>query len=329
MQWFLRWINFPRFVLLIGGLSLIFYIFSFLFPITDNAFVVANVRPVAADVSGYVTHINVVNGQKVKKGEPLFTVFQKPYQLTYDAAVADVKIATQEYKSLQDTLAQDQATRDALIQTHKKLVNDYEGYSNAYKTNAVSRLEMDNLNYDSKVAYNNIIAIKHKIQADTNNLQVQQNKIKMLEIKAKYAKVNLDETVVHAAADGIIQNMYLSLYVPVKIHDPLFSFVDTSETFIQANFTETDLRLIKNGDHVLVFPRMYLGQKMFHGVVISTNWAVGRQETQASSQLQKVARENEWVLLPQRFPVQIKILDLDPKFPLNVGASTYVYISRN
>lgn len=68
---------------------------------------------------------------------------------------------------------------------------------------------------------------------------------------------------------------------------------------------------------------------MFHGVVISTNWAVGRQETQASSQLQKVARENEWVLLPQRFPVQIKILDLDPKFPLNVGASTYVYISRN
>ena len=25
------------------------------------------------------------------------------------------------------------------------------------------------------------------------------------------------------------------------------------ETFIQANFTETDLRLIKNGDHVLVF----------------------------------------------------------------------------
>ncbi|RTL11987.1 MAG: HlyD family secretion protein [Neisseriaceae bacterium] len=328
MQALLRWINFPRFVLIIGGISLIFYIFSFLFPITDNAFVVANIRPVAADVSGYVTHINVTNGQKVKKGDPLFTVFQKPYQLTYDAAVADVKIATQEYKSLQDTLAQDQATRDALIQTHAKLVNDYEGYRNAYKANAVSRLEMDNLNYDSKVAYNNIVAIKHKIQADINNLEVQQNKIKMLEIKAKYAKVNLDETIVRAAADGIIQNMYLSLYVPVKIHDPLFSFVDTSETFIQANFTETDLRLIKNGDKVLVFPRMYLGQKMFHGVVISTNWAVGRQETQLTSQLQKVARENEWVLLPQRFPVQIKILDLDPKFPLNVGASTYVYISR-
>lgn len=53
-----------------------------------------------------VTHINVVNDQKVKKGQPSFTVFQKPYQLTYDSAIADVKTATQEYKLLQYILAQ-------------------------------------------------------------------------------------------------------------------------------------------------------------------------------------------------------------------------------
>ena len=328
MQKLLNWINFPRFVVLIGIISAVSYLCSFLFPITDNAFVINNIRPVAADVSGYITHIYVTNGQKVKKGDPLFIVFQKPYELTYKAAISDVEVAKQGYISLKEQLLMDQATMRADEQIYKKLLNDYQGYKDAYKTFAVLRLEVDNLEHDSKTALNNLEAIKRKVATDKSDLEVQLKKIKMLEYKAGVAKVNLDETIVKAATDGIIQNMYLSLNMPVKIHEPLFSFVDTSETFIQANFTETDLRLIKEGDKATIIPRMYLGQKMFHGVVISTNWAVARQETQANTQLQKVARENEWVLLPQRFPVQIKVLDPDPKFPLNVGASMYVYISR-
>ncbi|WP_232220561.1 biotin/lipoyl-binding protein [Legionella tunisiensis] len=49
--------------LLIG----IFHLFSYLLPFTDNAFVVTNVTPVAADVSGFITEIYVKNGQHVKK----------------------------------------------------------------------------------------------------------------------------------------------------------------------------------------------------------------------------------------------------------------------
>lgn len=329
MQKFLEWINFPKFVLIIGVVSSIGYIFSFLFPITDNAFVVANIRPVAADVSGYVTELFVRNGQHVKKGDPLFIVFQKPYELAYQAAEASTDVAKQEYISLQQQLAADSASQDAAEQVYKKLANDLVSYQAAYKTNAVAKLDVDNLNFETKAAYNNFTALQQKVALDKNNLLVQDKKIKLLIVKTAEAKVNLDETTVRAASDGIIQNMYLSLYTPIKIHDPIFSFVDTSETYVQANFTEADLRLIRGGAKAILIPRMYIGQKVFHGVVMSTNWSVGRQETQANTQLQKVARENEWVLLPQRFPVQIKVSDLDPKFPLNVGASMYVYIERN
>lgn len=329
MQKFIEWINFPRFVLIIGAISAITYLFSFLYPITDNAFVVANISPVAADVSGYITELNVVNGQKVKKGDKLFVVFQEPYQYTYKAALADVEIAKHEYTSIEQQLAQDIASQKAAEQVYKKLANDLKSYQEAYKSYAVSKLEVDNLNYDTHSAYNTFIALKQKVAVDKSNLLVQTQKITRLEALAGVAKVNLDETVVYAPADGIIQNMYLSLNTPIKIHDPIFSFVDTSTTYIQANFTETDLRLVKEGDKVIIIPRMYLGQKIFHGVVLSTRWSVERQETNPRSQLQKVARENEWVLLPQRFPVQIKVLDLDKNFPLNVGASCYVYISRD
>ena len=49
-------------------------------PFTQNAFLVANTRPVSPLVEGYLTDVFVRNGQKVRKGEPLFAVFRPPYE---------------------------------------------------------------------------------------------------------------------------------------------------------------------------------------------------------------------------------------------------------
>lgn len=40
--------TFANIVILIGVISTLIYVFSYLFPVTDNAFVVNNVRPVAS-----------------------------------------------------------------------------------------------------------------------------------------------------------------------------------------------------------------------------------------------------------------------------------------
>ena len=40
--------------------------------------------------------------------------------------------------------------------------------------------------------------------------------------------------------------------------------------------------------------------------------------------LPEVEKENEWFLLPQRFPVQIKIIDCNDEIPFTHGASAYV-----
>ena len=39
-----------------------------------------------------------------------------------------------------------------------------------------------------------------------------------------------------------------------------------------------------------------------------------------------VKKENEWFLLPQRFPVQIRILNPDRELQLHHGASAYVEV---
>jgi multidrug resistance efflux pump len=43
---------------------------------------------------------------------------------------------------------------------------------------------------------------------------------------------------------------------------------------------------------------------------------------------QLVFTDNHWLNLPQRFPVQIKITDVDAgNYPLRPGMSAYIYIS--
>jgi multidrug resistance efflux pump len=131
---------------------------------------------------------------------------------------------------------------------------------------------------------------------------------------------------VRAPGDGVIDNLYVSPNTPIRIHQPIFSFIDTSSYYIQANFNETDLRHVRPGDKAYIWLRMYYFDKLFHGVIVNNLWAADRQKTAPRSQLQRVHNENEWLLLPQRFPLQIKILDPSPDYPLNPGASAYVYI---
>ena len=75
--------QFPLVLILTVLAVIFFYQFSYLFPFTNNAFIVANVSPVAANVSGYITDIYVQNEQPVRKGQALFQVFRRPYELAY------------------------------------------------------------------------------------------------------------------------------------------------------------------------------------------------------------------------------------------------------
>lgn len=321
-----RNITFANSVIFIGAITALLYIFSYLFPVTDNAFVVNNVRPVAALVKGYVTNVYIKNGDNVKKGQKLFTVFDKPYLYTVEQYEADLAAAKSKLNTLQKTLERDEQVSQNQREIYTRLAQDDDKYQKAYKINAVSLMTLQNSEQETKGAKASLAASQKQIEIDQSSIQTQKKEIASLEAKLKNAKVDLDLTTVYAENDGIIQNFFLSIGTPVNVNQPLFSFIDTSEVYFQANFNETDLRKVHKGSKVLIMPRTYFAQKIFHGVVVSDYWSANRQITDSRSQIQNVTNENQWVLLPQRLPVQIKVLDLDDKYPLRVGTSAYVYI---
>jgi multidrug resistance efflux pump len=97
--------------------------------------------------------------------------------------------------------------------------------------------------------------------------------------------------------------------------------IDTSNWYVQANFKESELSEIRPGTTAVIRLRQYPG-KIYSGIVESSRLSAEKRLTAPRSGMTEVKKENEWFLLPQRFPVQIKITN--PDHLLNFGASAYV-----
>ncbi len=322
-------INLPILVIFAAFIVSLLYFFSYLFPFTDDAFVVTNVTPVAADVSGFITHIYVKNGDRVKKGQPVFQVYEVPYQLAYQQALAEYHANTNHIMVLEKKANQTHAELKSAQAELGKINYELELKRKHSVYEAVSTLEIKKLEYDVGILTHRCLALEQKIQVFMAEIKEQHQIVKHFKAKKNAAKINLDLTTVRAPGDGIIDNMYVSLSTPIKIHEPIFSFIDTSNYYVQANFDETDLRHVRSGDKAYIITRMYYFTKVFHGEIVNSLWAAERQVTARKSQVQIVTNENEWLLLPQRFPLQIKIADPDKNFPLHFGASAYVYIETH
>lgn len=320
------WLTLPNLMILSGVLCAIIYLFSFLFPFTDNAFVVNEVRPVAAQVQGFITHMYVKNGDFVKKGQKLFSVFKKPYEYAVLQLTADLEAAQNTLKAFEKTYERDEKLCDNRNKIYVKLKQDDEKYKKGYQIHSISLITLQNSEQDTKAAKNDWEAAKKQLEIDLHQIAAQKKKIQSIEAKLKNAKVNLQLTDVYARENGVIQNLFLTLGAPININQPLFTLVYTDNVYIQANFNETDLRFVKKGSKALIFPRMYLGTKVYHGVVDADYWSANRQALDRRTQLQNVTNENQWILLPQRLPVMIKVVDPTPDYPLRIGTSAYVYV---
>lgn len=319
-------INFPIFIIIVAVLIGAISFFSYLIPFTDNAFVVANNQTVAADVSGYISKIYVKNGQKVQKGQPLFQVYDEPYKQSLAKSTAAYQQAKSSLdEQLQQIIKDNTALKSSQINLDKAKT-EYAIKSNPLASNSVSELELKSTKYSMQSLEQQVNSDLTQLKIDQSRVAQKQQAVEQAKASMNIDKINLDETMVRAGSDGVVDNMFLSIGTPVSQHQALFSFINTASWFIQANMNETDLRKVRPGDKALIWLRMYGLERVFHGVIVNNLWATDRQNTTARSQQQVISANNEWLNLPQRVPLMIEISDPDPQYPLNPGVSAYVYI---
>jgi RND family efflux transporter MFP subunit len=308
-----RYVRVPL-ILVAIGCSLSYWHERFQHPITDDAYIQADVIRVAAQVNGPLKKLEVADNQKVRQGQELLQIDPEPFQIAVEKARADHLHALQDLESLGDEIENARATfalAEADAQRAEKL----------FQTKVLSIQELQDSTTKRDQAKASFLRAQHALRFQGND------NAGVLAAKAALdnAQLNLSYTRVMAEKAGMVTNLDLPPGNYIKVGEPLFTMVTDDSWRAIAYFKETVLHKIRIGQKAKIEVVAYPGH-VFHGVVQGVGWGITQQDVVLSDSLPTVAPTVNWVRLPQRFPVRVDIIDPDPAFPLRMGQTAVVSI---
>ncbi|GHE23355.1 HlyD family secretion protein [Sphingobacterium griseoflavum] len=271
-------IVFALIVLLVGGFGIYKYKHSQAHETTDDAQVERNLTPILPRVGGYIEQVYVRDNQLVKKGDTLFTIQPVDYEVRVQEARAALLVAESSLEvSKADVFASSAnvAISDATIQSNtgtieaaeiraKQANNDFERYANLYQNHSITKqqyeqaqtakLETDKqvevLQQQRKASSSQKSAVMSKTDVASKQTAVAKANIEKAKAMLKAAELNLSYTVITAAVDGQVSNIKLQPGQFVNPGQSLFYVINNRETWVVANFKETQLNKIRAGQKV-------------------------------------------------------------------------------
>jgi len=247
-------------------------------PWTRDCQVRANIVGIAPRVAGPIINIPVHDDQEVKAGDLLFEIDPADYQTALESAQASVANADANFVQKQQ---------------------DLDRETDLFQRRVSSKQEFQN-------AQNAFASAEAQLNAARANLQ--------------QSELNLGYTKVYAPVDGYLTNVNTSAGAYVHTGDQLLALVDSSSFWIAAYFKETQLLSIKPGRTVKMTLMGYHDEP-FEGKIDSVAWGIFVQDGSGGSSTGLLAAVNQtvdWVRLPERFPVRIRITG-KPPIPLRIG----------
>jgi len=310
-----------------------FYLNGGRYVTTDDAYVGAQKVLITSDVSGKIIKVTVKEGQQVSTGDTLFQIDPVPFQLALAQARAKLEDAKTSHGNLVANVALYSQTLEIVNAGIALKQKDVERKNSLVKSLAGSQLDLDN----SATALVTAQAQRQLVtQQRSNSLtQLLGNPDLPLEQFPAYmqakaalddAQRNLDLTTVRAPMNGVatqVEQIQLGRFVMAGA--PVFSVIDISNPWVDANPKESDFTYVAVGQSVTLdvdaFPN-----HVFKGTVGSLSPGTGAQFAILPPQ----NATGNFVKVVQRVPVRI-YFDTNDKFvrKLKAGMSVYATIDTN
>ena len=283
---------------------------------TDDAYVKADNTTVAPKVSGYLHEVLVGDNERVKAGQVLARIDPRDFAVALDQAKADVAAARAAITSKQAQLDVQQATIEAAKATVAvdQATATFAGQENRRYTDLAATGYGSVQN--AQQAQSRIAGAEAAIARDTANLasalkQVDLLKAEIVQANATLAhteavqhqaELNLDYTSIVAPIDGIVGNRSLRTGQFVQAGTQLMSLVPVTGAYVVANFKETQLTDVREGQAVDIAVDMFPGQRV-HGRVDSIAPASGQE----FALLPPDNATGNFTKIVQRIPVKIAL----------------------
>jgi multidrug resistance efflux pump len=310
------------------ALAVMYWRFQRVNPTTDDAFVQADIVGMAAQVSGPLVGVYVVDNQTVKRGDLLFEIDERPFAYALAEAEAKRDLA------LQDVQADESAVNaaDAEAKTRQAQVEYARQYLERIRPlvakNYMSQNKLDDASSQYRAASAQLDRALHDLEKARQVLGANgaaNARLRLAEAAVRQAQLNLGYCQVFAPVNGLVTNLNLPVGTYVNAGQQIFALVDQDSFWFSANFKETFLDRIRPGQPATITLNSYR-DRPFQGVVQGIGWGVHQQDGATLRLLPNVSPVVYWVQLASRFPVRIGFSELDPARPLRIGANGWVTI---
>ena len=248
--------------------------------ITDNAYIRGHVTVISALVTGEIEYVHVLNNDYVDAGDPLVSFKPAGYEAAVDAeraklraAEADVEIGRAAIDNLHarrqlqgSLIAQSDARLAAIEAQASNAERELTRYQELYARKIGTRQKYEQVMTDQEMmvaavrrADAELAAAKDEIPViDSEIRRMESNLIRLqAEVSRARASVNrselaLSDTIVFAPQDGAISNRKVEPGMYLEAGWPMMSLVPLQETWVIANFKETQLENVRPGQPALI-----------------------------------------------------------------------------
>ncbi|MCW3092632.1 MAG: HlyD family secretion protein [Ferruginibacter sp.] len=305
------------------------YIYGLHHEDTDDAQIEANISPVIPRVAGFVKDVRVKDNQRVKKGDTLLILDDRDLVIKLQQAEAALATGQSNLGAAQATtnaskanVASTQAgisTADAQIEAAKVNVwrtsQDYERYANLIKDHTITQQQYEQAIAAKQTAERQLqilVQQKNQVSQQTNAVSSQSSAtssqigvasavIKQRQADVAEAKLNLSYAVVVAPASGLVSKVNVQDGQFLQAGQSLFSIVLNDDTWVVANFKETQFEKMRIGQKVTVHADAYPNHS-FEATLTSFSPATGSR----FALLPADNASGNFVKVVQRLPVKIE-----------------------
>ncbi|HEY0214565.1 MAG TPA: HlyD family secretion protein [Paenirhodobacter sp.] len=296
---------------------------------TDNASFQQARIAIASEVSGRVSQTYVTDSQRVTAGTPLFRVDPQPYELALaqtDAALAQARLGVDQLRAgYRQSLAQEKVAQDSLNYYQTELTRQQALSGRGVGTESA----LDEARHNANSARESESAAQQAVQAALAGLggnpeitTDEHPSVRAAIVARDKAAYDLTLTTVTAPADGIIYkaDSFKSGQF-VSAGATLFTLVETGDSWITANFKETQIARMHPGQTAKISFDGFPGQEL-DAVIESIGAGTGAEFSVLPAQ----NATGNWVKVTQRLPVKLRLTADADTSALRTGLSAAVTV---
>lgn len=302
---------------------------------TDNAFVQADTTLVSPQIEGTVVEVLVADNQRVEAGQVLVRLDDADARARLAQAEANLSALIAGVDNVDARAAQEQAqvaARAAAVsqaQAQAALANQQvDRYGRLAQQGWVSQQRIQAERAGAETAQASVAEARAALVAEQRTAAVLGSTrsqsvaaVDQARAQVEQARIALDRTVIRAPVAGVVGARGVRVGQYVRPGGQLLSIVPLGDTYVVANFKETQLGRLRLGQDVEITADAFPGQKL-HGRIDSFAPATG-------SQFALIPVENatgNFTKITQRVPVRILVDRREGGAALRPGLSVEVKV---